>query len=171
MDELNLFESTLLVVLADHGISHGEHHIVGKPFYALWPEVTDIPFFIRHPEGKGAGQTSDYYASTHDMAPTILGFLGIEPQEPMEGQDLSVLLEGREPKPRSHFTLGYHTFVWSRDERYVMFSRDDGARAKHFDVQEDPGMNRNLSGAYPEVARRMFKEYVLKDAGGPLPTY
>jgi arylsulfatase A-like enzyme len=69
MDELNLFENTLLVVLADHGISHGEHHIVGKPFYALWPEVTDIPFFIRHPEGKGAGQTSDYYASTHDVAP------------------------------------------------------------------------------------------------------
>jgi phosphoglycerol transferase MdoB-like AlkP superfamily enzyme len=78
MDELNLFENTLLIVLSDHGVAHGEHGIVGKPRYALWPEVTDIVFFIRHPEGKRAGETSDYYTSTHDVAPTVLGFLGID---------------------------------------------------------------------------------------------
>ena len=43
------------------------------------------PFLIRHPGGKMAGQTSDYHASTHDVAPTILGFLGIVPPEQMEG--------------------------------------------------------------------------------------
>lgn len=171
MRNLGLLEHTLLVVLADHGSSHGEHHIVGKPVYALYPEVTDIPFFIRHPEGKGAGETNDYYASTHDVAPTILGFLGIEPPEAMEGQDLSVLLEGHQPKARPYFTLGYHNFVWARDEKYVTFSRSDGAKAKLFDVQEDPQMRRNLSGTHPEVVRRMFEDYVLKDAGGPLPTY
>jgi arylsulfatase A-like enzyme len=42
MDELNLFESTLLVVISDHGIAHGEHGIVGKPPSALWPEVEMI---------------------------------------------------------------------------------------------------------------------------------
>jgi arylsulfatase A-like enzyme len=171
MDDLGLLENTLLVVLADHGVSHGEHHIVGKPFWALWPQITDIPFFIRHPEGKGAGRTSDYYASTHDVAPTILSFLGIEPWDPMEGQDLSVLLEGGQPKPRPHFTLGYHSFVWARDERYVMFSRNDGARAKLFDIREDPLMRYDLAGTYSEVVRHMFEEYVLKDARGPLPTY
>ena len=79
MEELGLFDNTLLILLSDHGIALGEHGFTGKPSYVLWPEITDIPFFIRHPEGKGAGQTSDYYASTHDVAPTILGFLGIEP--------------------------------------------------------------------------------------------
>jgi arylsulfatase A-like enzyme len=171
MSELGLFENTLLVVLADHGSSHGEHGIVGKPTYALWPEVTDIPFFIRHPEGKSAGKTSDYYASTHDVAPTILGFLGIEPPQPMEGQNLSVLLEGKEPEPRPHFTLGYHEHVWARDERYVMFSRYDGSEAKLYDVPDDPSMRNDLSGEHPDVVKRMFDGYVLKDAGGPLPTY
>ncbi|HEV3477267.1 MAG TPA: sulfatase [Rubrobacteraceae bacterium] len=51
MDELGLFENTLLVFISDHGFAHGEHGIVGKPPSALWPEVTDIAFFIRHPGG------------------------------------------------------------------------------------------------------------------------
>jgi arylsulfatase A-like enzyme len=171
LSELNLFENTLLILLADHGTSHGEHGIVGKPTYALWPEVTDIPYFIRHPEGKRAGETSDYYASTHDVAPTILGFVGMEPPAPMEGQDLSVLFKGGEPEERAHFTLGYHDHVWSRDESYAMFARNDGTDAKLYDLRTDPNMDRDVAGTNPEVLRQMFEEYVLKDAGGSLPTY
>ncbi|MDP8949323.1 MAG: sulfatase, partial [Actinomycetota bacterium] len=119
IDELNLSENTLLLVLSDHGVALGEHDATGKPFWALWPELTDIPFFIRHPEGKGAGQTSSYYASTHDVAPTVLGFLGMESPKPMDGKKLSVLFEGGEPDPREHFTLGYDNYVWTRDDRYA----------------------------------------------------
>jgi arylsulfatase A-like enzyme len=171
MEELNLFENTLLMLLADHGVAHGEHGYTGKPDYVLWPEVTDIPFFIRHPEGIGAGQTSDYYASTHDVAPTILGFLDIEPQQELDGQDLSVVLDGGEPEARPHFTLGYHDHVWARDDRYVMFSTNQGDEAKLYDLQNDPGMNHDLAGAEPNIVKRMFEGYVLRDAGGPLPTY
>jgi arylsulfatase A-like enzyme len=133
--------------------------------------VTDIPYFIRHPEGKSAGKTSDYYASTHDVAPTILGFLGMEPPEPMDGQDLSALLKGEEPEEQGHFTLGYHDYVWSRDDRYTMFSRNDGTEAKLYDVREDPGMKNDVARAYPDIVKGMFDGYVLKDAGGSLPTY
>ncbi len=171
VEELKLFENTLLVLLSDHGIAHGEHGTAGKPPYALWPEVTDIVFFLRHPEGKGAGQTTNHYASTHDVAPTILGFLGIDPPESMNGQDLSVILEGKEPESRLHFTLGYHNFVWARDERYVMFSRNDGENAKLYNVREDAEMKKNVAGIYPDVVQHMFDVYILKDAGGSLPTY
>jgi arylsulfatase A-like enzyme len=171
MQELNLLENTLLLFISDHGVAHGEHGITGKPPYALWPEVTDIPFLIRHPEGKGAGEVSDYYASTHDVASTVLGFLGIEPPEPMDGQNLSLLLDGEEPGSRRHFTLGFHDHVWARDERYVMFGRHDGSGAKLYDVLEDPGMRRDVAGEHADVVKRMFGTYVLKDAGGPLPTY
>jgi arylsulfatase A-like enzyme len=171
MEELKLFENTLLIVLSDHGVALGEHNATGKPFWALWPEVTDIPFFIRHPEGKGAGEASEYYASTHDVAPTVLGFLGIEPPKPMEGQDLSVFFDGGEPEQRPHFTLGYDEYVWTRDERYVMFARNDGAEAKLYDLRTDPSMNRDVAGEHPDIVRRMFDDYVLKDAGGPLPKY
>jgi len=171
LDSSGFAQETLLVVLSDHGVALGEHDATGKPFWALWPEVTDIPFLIRHPEGKGAGRTSDHYASTHDVAPTVLGFLGVEPGQPMDGQDLSVLLDGDEPQERNHFTLGYDEYVWTRDDRYVMVSRNDGAEAKLYDLSTDPGMNTDVAGDYPDVVRRMFDEYVLGDAGGPLPRY
>jgi arylsulfatase A-like enzyme len=171
INDLGLFENTLLIVLSDHGHALGEHGYVGKVPYALWPELTDILFFIRHPAGKSAGQTSDYYASTHDVAPTILGALGIEPASPMEGQDLSMFLDEGEPAPRKHFTVGFHDHVWTRDQRYVMFSRNDGSSAKLFDLQDDPQEDKNIAGDHPDIVQRLFNDYILKDAGGPLPNY
>jgi arylsulfatase A-like enzyme len=171
MDELDLFENTLLILLSDHGVAHGEHGITGKPPYALWPELTDIPFMIRHPEGTRGGETSDYYASTHDVAPTILGFLGIEPEQPMDGQDLSVLFDGGQPSERNHFTLGYDEYVWARDDRYVLLSRNDRAQTRLYDLSADPDMKTDIADANPDVARRMFDDYVIGDAGGPLPRY
>ena len=169
--ELEVMENTLLILLSDHGHALGEHGYTGKPAYALWPELTDIPFLIRHPEGKGAGETSDYYASTHDVAPTILSLLGIEPPKPMEGQDLSGLLDGKDPEPRDHFTSAYRDHVWSRDESYVMFARNDRAGARLYDARTDPQQARDLAEDDPETVERMFEEYVLKDAGGSLPTH
>jgi hypothetical protein len=61
--------------------------------------------------------------------------------------------------------------VWARDDKYVMFSTNTGAEAKLYDVSKDPGMHEDLAGKRPETVKRMFSEYVHKDAGGPLPNY
>jgi arylsulfatase A-like enzyme len=171
MEELGLFENTLLILLSDHGVAHGEHGVVGKDPPALYPELTDIPFFIRHPGGKRAGETSDYYASTHDVAPTVLSFLGIEPPRPMDGHNLLVLMDDERPNPRPHFTLGFHDHVWCRDEDYAMFCGHDGSNARLYDLHSDPKMDRDIAGQHREIVKRMFEEYVIKGAGGPLPSY
>jgi hypothetical protein len=95
----------------------------------------------------------------------------MEPRSPMDGQDLSVLFDGGDPDPRPHFTLGYHTYVWARDDRYVMFGSHDRASAKLFDLREDPEMRQDIAVGHPDVVGRMFDEYVIGDAGGPLPEY
>ena len=171
MEELSLFEDTLVLLLSDHGVALGEHGHTGKPAYALWPEITDVPFFIRRPDGKGAGETSEYQASTHDVASTVLGYLGIEAPEQLQGQDLSTIGAGDEPEERTHFTAGYHDHVWTRDDRYVMFCRHDGVEAKLYDIQADPEMNGDIAGQNPDIVKRMFEGYILRDAGGPLPVY
>ena len=169
MESTGRMEDTFLVVLSDHGVALGEHGFTGKPYNALWPELTDIPFFIRSPDGKGAGQTSDYYASTHDVAPTILGALGLLPPRQMDGQYLTLLMGGSEPLPRDHFTLGYNQFVSTRDDEYAMISVNDRSDSKLYDIQKDPDMNDDIAADNQEVVDRMFDDYVLKDAGGPLP--
>jgi arylsulfatase A-like enzyme len=168
---LGLLDNTMLIVLSDHGHAFGEHGYAGKVPGALYPELTDTIFFIRHPGGKGAGESSDHYASTHDVAPTILGAMGVEPHPQMGGQDLSVVLDGKEPGPRPHFTAGYHDHVVTRDENYAMFCLYDGSDPHLFDLENDAGMDKNIASSNRDVVKKMFDEYIIKDAGGPLPHY
>ena len=37
-----------------------------------------MPFAIRHPAGKAKGRVSRYWASHHDIGPTVLSMLGYE---------------------------------------------------------------------------------------------
>ncbi len=61
--------------------------------------------------------------------------------------------------------------MWTRDDRYVMVSRNDGSEARLYDLTTDAQMNRDVAGSNPDVVDRMWNDYVLKDAGGPLPRY
>jgi arylsulfatase A-like enzyme len=170
--ELGVMEKTLFVVVSDHGHLLGEHGYTGKLANALYPELTDIVFMVRHPQGDGAGKSSDFYVSTHDVAPTILGFLGVEQHEPMDGQDLEPILEGKEPEqPRDHFTQGYKNYVCCRDEHRVMFCCTDMTDTHLFDAVNDVDQRRDLAEAEPETVKRMYEEYAQKDAAGRLPNF
>jgi arylsulfatase A-like enzyme len=170
--ELGVMENTLLVVVSDHGHCLGEHGYTGKPPYALYPELTDAIFIMRHPSGKGAGRKSDFYASTHDVAPTILSFLGKDQPAPMDGQDLTPLLKGESPKePRDHITQGYYRYICVRDEHRVMFCLSDMTDAHLFDAINDADQRRDLAESEPETVKRMYEEYARRDAAGRLPNF
>ena len=170
MAELGLLESTLLIAFSDHGVSLGEHGFTGKVAQAIWPELKDIVFYMRHPEGKGSGKTSDFRASIHDVSPTVLGAMGIEPGQPPDGQDLGPILEGKEPQhARSHLTLGYGNYSWAEDDGWALSVRSDGEEARLYDLEKDPEMNRNVAGANPERVKRMYEGYIVEDAGGQAP--
>ena len=81
-----------------------------------------------------------------------------------------MLLEGKSPEQRHHFTVAYGIYTQARDEQYVLFGRNDGSEAKLFDVLSDPEMHHDLAATDPGRVRRMFEEYVFADAGGSLPT-
>jgi hypothetical protein len=51
-----------------------------------------------------------------------------------------------------------------------MFSRNDGSEPRLYDAQSDPRQERDLAEDEPDTAGRMFEDYVLKDAGGALPS-
>lgn len=172
MQDLDLLDDTLLFVFSDHGVALGEHGYTGKMPNVLWPEITDIVYYVRHPQGKGAGQTSDFYASIHDIAPTVLSALGLERLEQMDGQDLSPILGGVSPqRERPYFTLGYDNYSWARDERYAMFCLNDGSQAKLYDLRQDPGMDEDIAEGNREIVRRMYEDYILEDAGGQPPMH
>jgi arylsulfatase A-like enzyme len=173
MADLDFMANTLLIVFSDHGVSMGEHGYTGKVARAIWPELKDIIFYVRHPEGKGAGETSDYRVSIHDVAPTVLQQMGIELQQPVDGQDLSPILGGKGPEQeRPYITLGYDDYSWAEDDDWALAVRNDGEEVRLYDLRKDPKMNRNVSGDHPDMVKRMWNKYIIKDAGGePPPTY
>jgi arylsulfatase A-like enzyme len=53
-------ENTMFVFLSDHGHAFGEHGYAGKVVTALYPELTDTVFMIKHPGGDGAGRRATF---------------------------------------------------------------------------------------------------------------
>jgi hypothetical protein len=89
----------------------------------------------------------------------------------MDGEDLMPLLAGKDPeRARDHFTQGMYRYICCRDEGRVMFCRSDGADAHLFDAINDAAQGRDLAQAEPETVKRMYEEYVQKDAAGRLPS-
>src|SRR5690606_25480305 len=77
LDELGLAENTVIYYLSDHGLTLGEHGIIGKSTPRPRREIHHVPYIIHDPSGRRAGDTSRYFASTHDVARTICSFLGV----------------------------------------------------------------------------------------------
>ena len=72
--------------------------------------------------------------------------------------------------PPANFTSGYRDHVWAREKRYVLFSRSDGSEPRLYDAQSDPYQERDLAEGDLDTVGRMLEDYVLKDAGGSLPS-
>jgi len=165
LDRLAVAEDTVVVVLSDHGVLLGERGQVGKAPSQMHREVTDVPLMIRDPLRRMAGRRTTYRASTHDIAPTALSYLGRRVPKAMDGVDLSVIFAGKRPPRRETFTSAYGEFVSAGDERWLLISDNQGREKRLFDTRRDPGERRNVAAEHPDVVRRLWR-LVVSDAGG-----
>ena len=170
LDDLKLADSTVVYYLSDHGLLLGEHNILGKANSLLGKEIHGIPYIIRHPEGRRAGDSSDYFASTHDVAPTLLSFQGITVPGRMEGEDLTVMFDDAEPPERPYWTTCYADHVAAGDGRYMLIADNQGKQRELFDTEEDPDEEDDVAGDHPDIVGRLWQA-ILDDAGGTMPVF
>src|SRR3712207_8490948 len=52
----------------------------------------------------------------------------------------------------------YNDHVWTRDDRYVMFSTNQGEQPFLYDIQKDPGMHNNLAASEPNRSEEHTSE-------------
>jgi len=81
LDELNAWDDTLVVVVADHGEGFGEHNYMGHAF-ALFQEVVHVPLVVHFPGGEMAGRRVPQAVSTRRIFHTMLQYAGIPYDEP-----------------------------------------------------------------------------------------
>jgi arylsulfatase A-like enzyme len=166
----NLLDETVVYYISDHGLTLGEHGILGKHAARAQWHIYHVPCMIRHPEGKLAGETSGYFASTHDVAPTLLSFMGVRAPGLMDGEDLTVLFEGREPTARPWFTSCYDDHVLAGDADWFLLADSEGMRKRLYDKRRDVRELHDVAAQHPELVERLWR--VLSDeAGGTLPQF
>ncbi len=168
--DMDLLDNTVVYYSSDHGLLLGEYGIIGKhAAYPNWP-VYKVPHMIRDPRGRRAGETSGYFAGTHDIPRTLLSYQGIKAPGLMDGEDLTVLFEGKEPPERPYFTAAYARYVICGDGRWVLISHSDGRRLRLFDTDDDPRELRNVAAENPEKVEEL-RTVLEQEAGGTLPQF
>jgi arylsulfatase A-like enzyme len=167
--EKGLHENTAIVLLSDHGILLGDRGWTGKIAQELHPELIQVPCVIVHPEGKGAGRVSSWFASTHDIGPTLLSLAGVSVPRWMDGVDLSPLLDGGEPGERPFAYGGYfnHFFVRTDEWSYVADNRGDNREL--YDLTLDPAEVENVAARNRDVEQELHARLV--ETIGGLPPY
>lgn len=168
---LGLDDSTAIMLVSDHGVLLGEHDWTGKGPNLLHPELINVPMLLREPGGAGAGTTSDWFASTHDIAPTLAALAGIRRPATFEGADLSPVLSGATPaEDRPYAVGGYGNNSYVRDGRWGYMTQNDWRREKLYDLVADPDERRDVAAERPRVVAEMRRR-VRAAAGGNPPYY
>jgi arylsulfatase A-like enzyme len=166
LDELGL-TNTWVVVVSDHGVFLGEHGWIGKQANEMHGELIDVPFMLRHPQRVGAGRRSGYFASSHDIAPTLLRAVGAPVPKAMDGADLRPLLYGRRARARPVWTSAWGDTLMAGDGRWLYVAENDRGRIvtdRLHDTRRDPGEHRDLARRRPDLVRK-FRGELAKAAG------
>jgi arylsulfatase A-like enzyme len=107
LDELELLDSTAVVITADHGDSWGERFadksevrgVYQLHGAGLWDEVLHVPLIVAAPGIEPAIVRSQ--VRSVDVAPTVLELAGLDPLSVADGASLLPLLDGSESGDRT----------------------------------------------------------------------
>ena len=179
LDELKLFDDTLVIFLSDHGTQLRDQGGFGKSAGELHPFNTQLNLCLRHPGGP-ANRDVTALVQNHDLMPTILALLGIPCGEWTDGENLWPLVTGEWSAIRERIVIGWadgsggphaRARVSVRDDRWnycTAVGRADAEDDELFDLRNDPDERRNVVADHPQVVAACGAE-VEAVIGQPLP--
>ena len=144
MDELNLWDDTLLIVNTDHGFLLSEHDWWGKCVQPFYNEIAHTPLFIWDPRSQVRGQRRSSLVQTIDLAPTVLDYFQAPIPADMGGRSLKMTITADQPM-RTAGLFGMHgAQVNITDGRYVyMRAPSDSANQPLYNYTLMPNHMRN----------------------------
>lgn len=141
IDELELWDDSIIVFTADHGEQLGDHNIFNK--MVLREQSVHVPLCIYHPNIKPGVRTQ--FVEHVDLLPTICDLIGMDIPEATDGISLKKLLES-EVTPD-----GWREAVYSQISNNIMIRTSkwklnlyDGVPGELYDLKDDPREHHNL---------------------------
>jgi uncharacterized sulfatase len=95
MDELGLWEKTIVVYFGDHGYHLGDHGGLWHK-QSLFEESCRVPLIIYAPKMKSRGEACRQVVELVDLYPTLTSLCGLTPPDGLDGTSLLPLLDGED---------------------------------------------------------------------------
>lgn len=158
---LSALDDTMVIVVADHGESHGDHGFFGHSF-VVYRELVQVPLLIRYPERFPAGRRIRTSVSTRRVFHTVLSAAGLDDNglsltdvaseggiayaEAFPPQTFLNLIEHRQPQLIERLRLDrVRRAIYDGSHKLAVAENHvDGL----FDLDADPGEKVDLSARY-----------------------
>jgi len=143
LEERQLLDSTVILVVADHGESLGNHGEAQHGFF-IYDAAMHVPLIVRVPFGEYGGERRDEPVSIVDVMPTVLAAAGVDTDLEFQGSNLVPLFAAAyEPEPRYVYSESWYArlhYGWSelralRDDRYKLILSSE---PELYDLSDDP---------------------------------
>jgi len=158
LEELKIYDQTVIILTSDHGESMGEHHFYFDHCDVYEPTI-HVPLIIRYPQELPSGKrVRALVQSSLDIAPTILNLFKIPKLEAMEGKDLISIAKGEE---QGYDEIYVNQGLWTgkraiRTEKWKFIKTLDKTfwetpDRELYDMERDPDERKDLAEEKPEV--------------------
>jgi arylsulfatase A-like enzyme len=119
MDELQLWDDTLLIVCTDHGLLLGEHDWWGKNVAPWYNENANTPLFIWDPRCRKVGERRESVVQMIDLPASLLEFFAVDLPPAMQGVPLLDAIAADKPVHDAVLFGAFGSNVCVTDGRYV----------------------------------------------------
>jgi len=191
IDDLQLWENSVVVFTTDHGMSLGDHNRTGKSninenddrYWPLYPDLAHIPFMVAAP-GLEGGRAIDAFVQPPDILPTLMDLAGVSvaPPAPFHGRSFAPMLRGEAQAPLHEFVISaphprgadggvrpgastpvVYTPAWA----YTPIG--EAGSPELFDLAADPNAETDVAADHPDVVKDMHDRLVtwLRDMDAP----
>jgi len=156
MKEQGLYESTAIVLTADHGEEFYEHQGWWHGT-TMYEEQLRVPLIIKLPGVNLGGLRADMMVNSIDIAPTVMEMLQLQPPAELPGRSLLSVggfgLQGRTVFAEGDFEGNVLACARAKDWKLIRANKENPRGLPPlglFDMIGDPGETRNVAEGHPD---------------------
>jgi arylsulfatase A-like enzyme len=149
LKQLGLYDSTLIVLTADHGEAQGERNLM-EHGVSVYQDQVHVPLMVKYPQQTTAAVVTAPVSGI-DVMPTILEAAGVGPVRPVQGRSLRQASESRlilSESFRSGLLVGWNS-RFDREERSLVkgsakLIQSTSGKRELYNLESDPKESTNL---------------------------
>ena len=178
IEELGLFDNSIVAFMSDHGALLGEQGEFCKGPKRIRRQVTHVPLLIRMPGKVNARKRVNGFVQIPDYMPTLLSLLELESPSRVTGKDFWPLVTGDAKSIHDHAVMAYGwigavrtpewnlSTVWNTENYEREFK--DPYPPQLYSREKDPDELTNIAEKHPEVVadlKKKLDEYIASGEG------